>query len=256
MKKIKFLSAILLTLAIFAPYLMPISLAMKPATSSTSPKCSLPSDSAIENYVNFLREFKALAASCDYDPYFDYEAEEARIMMCGQLNIQEVTKLSGAEKKVYLEKAHAASVKIVMDQHHGLGCHFSDCVVDLCKRYNIDFRILTTRGGEHSAVAYKIGDNWYVADMFLQVAYLKAPNRRFLAQTCKDDPVLSSMLGCIDGARSYDPIAESVGSKGIEYASVPIENYLKTVAVPGRANIFYDEDWIVKFVVYTPIRSI
>lgn len=259
MKKSKILGAAFLALVATIPCFAPEAHAMMSATKPKSVESGSSSD--ITKHQIFLEEFRELANSCIYDPYFDYESEESEIMGCVRQNSAQIMKLPKKAKEMYLRKVRDASLKIVRERHHGFCRHFSSCVVELCKKYGIEFKVLTTRHQDHSAVAYCLGDDWYVADMLLQVAR----NHNFTVDektgarlTSADEMeryrknILESALGIIKAKKPVDPVTASLDVKGIEFGRVPIGIYLNYVAIPGDINITCDEYFRAKEAFPTP----
>ena len=235
--------------------------------SATKPKSvESGSSSDITKHQRFLEEFRELANSCIYDPYFDYESEESKIMGCVRQNSDQVTELSPKAKEKYLKKIHGASLKIVEERHHGLCRHFSTCVAELCKKHGIQFRVLTTRHQVHSAVAYCLGDDWYVADMLLQVAR----NHNFAVDEktgtkLTDSAQMTEDRKCIFGQafkilkaketfdkKIFDPVTAPLVPQGIEFGRIPFGIYLNCVAIPGDLNIMCDEYFSSKEAIPTP----
>ena len=68
-----------------APCFTPGAHAMMSATKPKSIESGLSIDTVIRHQI-FLEEFRELAQSCNYDPYFDYESEETEIRGCPKLN--------------------------------------------------------------------------------------------------------------------------------------------------------------------------
>ncbi len=257
MKKTKFLATIISILVASAPHLTPVS-AIKTAIPPVDSKLSSTNDTATADHIAFLREFKTLASSCDYDPYFNYEAEETKLMGRSRLNTDQVNKLSKKDQGIYLKQSHEASLQIVKDQHHGICRHFCTCVVELCKKYGIEFQIIATRKRGHSAVVYKFGDHGYVADMLLQVARNKNLREKDpcseKAEKISGDrsKLINIMVGIgkdIIAAKKLrdpgvvdDPVINALDdTKGMEYGRIPIQIYLHNVALPLDENYYCDE---------------
>lgn len=261
MKKEKFLATTLSILMAFASHLTPV-VAMKTAVSPVDSKLSSESDTATANHIAFLREFKDLAESCDYDPYFDYETEEARLMGRARLDTIQASMMQKEYVDDYLKQSHKASLQIVKDHYHGICRHFCVCVVELCKKYGIEFRIATIRRSGHSAVIYKFGEHGYVADMLLQVARnknfnAKDSNGRAASEIAKDRATLAGIaLGImqdIKKAKAFgdpgvlaDPVIKDYlgdDTKGMEFGRIPVQTYLHNAALPGDTNYYCDENF-------------
>lgn len=104
MKKSKILGAIFLALVAAAPCFTPGAHAMMSATKPKSIESGLSIDTVIRHQI-FLEEFRELAQSCNYDPYFDYESEETEIRGCPKLNhLTQAIKLPKKAEEEYTKK--------------------------------------------------------------------------------------------------------------------------------------------------------